>query len=98
MHGVECARLLVVLEQGEAGYPEKFPARGVDQIIFFAQVQTQLTQNRFGFNRIVGNDQDRIARFGLACGAYLLLEFLLDKELITAEQVINAIRSDISDT
>jgi len=32
----------------------------------------------------------------LACGAYLLIEFLLDKKLITAEQIIDAIRSDTS--
>jgi hypothetical protein len=33
----------------------------------------------------------------LACGAYLLLEFLLEKKMVTAEQIINAIREDISD-
>ena len=33
----------------------------------------------------------------LACGAYNLLEFLLKKKLLTAEQIIDAIRSDISD-
>ena len=33
----------------------------------------------------------------LACGAYLLLEFLLEKEMVTAEHIINAIREDISD-
>jgi hypothetical protein len=31
----------------------------------------------------------------LACGAYNLLELLLEKKLVTAEQIIDAIRSDI---
>lgn len=33
----------------------------------------------------------------LACGAYLLLQFLLEKNMVTAEQIINAIREDIPD-
>ena len=33
----------------------------------------------------------------LACGAYLLIEFLLDKKMVTAEQIIEAIKADISD-
>jgi len=33
----------------------------------------------------------------LACGAYLLLDFLLKKKMVTAEQIINAIREDIPD-
>ena len=33
----------------------------------------------------------------LACGAYNLIDFLLEKRLVTAEQIIDAIRSDISD-
>lgn len=33
----------------------------------------------------------------LACGAYNLLEFLLEKKLLTVEQIIDAIKSDISD-
>ena len=33
----------------------------------------------------------------LACGAYLLIELLLDKKVVTAEQIINAARSEISD-
>lgn len=32
----------------------------------------------------------------LACGAYLLLQFLLKKNIVTAEQIINAIREDTS--
>ena len=34
----------------------------------------------------------------LACGAYNLLEFLFEKRLVTPEQIIDAIRSDISDS
>ena len=33
----------------------------------------------------------------LACGAYNLLEFMFDKKLITPEQIVDAIKSDISD-
>ncbi len=33
----------------------------------------------------------------LACGAYNLLEFLIKKKLVTTEEIIDAIRSDISD-
>ena len=33
----------------------------------------------------------------LACGAYLLIELLLDKKMVTAEQIVAAIKADISD-
>ncbi len=33
----------------------------------------------------------------LACGAYLLMKLLLAKNVVTVEQVVDAIRSDISD-
>ena len=33
----------------------------------------------------------------LACGAYLLIKFLLNKKMVTAEQIINAIKTDKSD-
>jgi hypothetical protein len=33
----------------------------------------------------------------LACGAYNLLELLLEKKLVSAEQIIDAIGSNISD-
>ena len=33
----------------------------------------------------------------LACGAYNLLEFMFDKKLITPEQIVDAIKSDIPD-
>lgn len=32
----------------------------------------------------------------LACGAYLLIKLLLEKKAITAEKIIDVIRSDIS--
>ena len=34
----------------------------------------------------------------LACGAYLLIQLLLEKKAITAEKIIDVIRSDISGT
>jgi hypothetical protein len=33
----------------------------------------------------------------LECGAYKLIELLLDKKVITVEDIIDAVRSDVSD-
>ena len=33
----------------------------------------------------------------LECGAYMLLELLLDKKVVTIEDIVNAARSEISD-
>ncbi len=34
----------------------------------------------------------------IACGAFYLLQLLLEKDVLTVEKIIDAIRSDISDT
>jgi len=53
-----------------------------------------------GFTRFICGDCDFYKEGEdehLACGAYLLIKLLLDKKVLTAEKIIETVRSEISD-
>ena len=61
---------------------------------------TDYMKTQEGFTKFVCGDCDFYKEGEdehLACGAYLLIELLLDKKVVTVEQIIDAARSEISD-